>query len=54
MKEKKKGLDIMGALSDMAIFALFVGGAGFAGYFIGINQQVAPIKIVPPGTAVSA
>ena len=54
MNKQEKKLNIVGALSDFVIFMLFVSGAGFAGYFIGINQQVAPIKIIPPGTAASA
>ncbi|MBK9144947.1 MAG: hypothetical protein IPM23_20840 [Candidatus Melainabacteria bacterium] len=51
ISEKKNS--ILGALSDLVIFLLFVSGAGFAGYYIGINQRLAPIETVPPGTVES-
>ncbi len=50
MKTEKKGLNVLGAISDMIVFVLLVGGAAFVGYFIGINQRLAPVEIVPPGT----
>ncbi|MGD9684315.1 MAG: hypothetical protein AB7W16_24390 [Candidatus Obscuribacterales bacterium] len=56
MAEKQtsdKKNSILGALSDLVIFLLFVSGAGFAGYYIGINQRLAPIETVPPGTVES-
>lgn len=50
MTAQKKKLNIVGGLTDLLVFVLFVGGAGFAGYFIGINQKLAPVQMVPPGT----
>ena len=50
MAEEKKKLNVFGAVSDLLIFVLFVGGAGFFGYFVGINQRLAPVQIVAPGT----
>lgn len=50
MTGEKKKLNIVGGLTDLLVFVLFVGGAGFAGYFIGINQKLAPVQMVPPGT----
>lgn len=50
MTGEKKKLNIVGALTDLLVFIMFVGGAGFAGYFIGINQKLAPVQMVPPGT----
>lgn len=53
IKEKQNKSTVLGALSDLVIFLLFVSGAGFAGYYIGINQRLAPIETVPPGTVES-
>ena len=50
MPEEKKRLNLIGAVSDLLIFVLLVGGAGFFGYFIGINQKLAPVQVVAPGT----
>lgn len=50
MTGEKKKLNIVGGLTDLLIFVMFVCGAGFAGYFIGINQKLAPVSMVPPGT----
>lgn len=50
MAEEKKKLNLLGAVSDLLLFILFVGGAGFIGYFVGINQRLAPVQIVAPGT----
>jgi|AGTN01.2.fsa_nt_gi hypothetical protein len=50
MTSEKKKLNVVGGLTDLLIFVMFVGGAGFAGYFIGINQKLAPVSMVPPGT----
>lgn len=50
MTGEKKKLNIVGALTDLLVFVMFVGGAGFAGYFIGVNQKLAPVQMVPPGT----
>ena len=49
MAETKKKLNLLGGISDLIIFILLVGGAGFFGYFVGINQKLAPVEIVPPG-----
>src|SRR5215470_6166838 len=49
-KTEVKKLNFLGALSDLAILALLLGGAGFGGYYWGIHQQLAPVQSVPPGT----
>lgn len=43
-------MNILGALGDFTILVLLIGGAGLAGYYIGINQRLAPIQYVYPGT----
>ncbi|MBX9669303.1 MAG: hypothetical protein K2X93_16885 [Candidatus Obscuribacterales bacterium] len=50
MTNKPKRLNILGALGDFTILVLLIGGAGFAGYYIGINQRLAPVQLVWPGT----
>lgn len=51
MSEKTgKGLDFFGAIRDLIIFVLLVGGAAAGGYFVGIQQRLGPIQLVPPGT----
>lgn len=50
MTAEKRKLNIVGGLTDLLVFVMLVGGAGFAGYFIGINQKLAPVQMVPPGT----
>jgi len=47
---KPKRLNLLGALGDLTILVLLIAGAGFAGYYIGINQRLAPIQMVWPGT----
>lgn len=50
MTDKPKRMNILGALGDFTILVLLIGGAGLAGYYIGINQRLAPIQYVYPGT----
>ncbi len=50
MADKITGKTVLGAISDFIILALLIGGAGFAGYYVGINQRLAPIQLVPPGS----
>ncbi len=50
MTNKPKRLNILGALGDFTILVLLIAGAGFAGYYIGINQRLAPVQLVWPGT----
>lgn len=50
MAAEKKKLNVVGGLTDLLLFVMLVGGAGFGGYFIGINQKLAPVQMVPPGT----
>ena len=50
MADKITGKTILGAISDFIILALLIGGAGFGGYYVGINQKLAPIQLVPAGT----
>ena len=50
MSDKISGKTILGAISDFIILVLMLGAAGFGGYFVGINQRLAPIELVPPGT----
>ncbi len=50
MTDKPKRMNILGALGDFTILVLLVGGAGLGGYYIGINQRLAPIQYVYPGT----
>ena len=50
-QSSRKPFNVLGALSDLLILALLVGGAGFGGYFLGIQQRLAPVVAVPPGTA---
>lgn len=40
----------MDAFKGFLIFALFIIGAGFGGYFFGTMQKFAPVQNVPPGT----
>lgn len=49
-KIEGKKLNILGAVSDLVILALLLGGAGFGGYYWGIHQRLAPVQNVPPGT----
>lgn len=51
MADKITGKTVLGALSDLFIICLMVGGAGFGGYYVGMNQRLAPVLLVPPGTA---
>lgn len=51
MSDKITGKTVLGAITDFIILVLVVGGAGLGGYFVGINQKLAPIQLVPPGTA---
>ncbi|MBN8660502.1 MAG: hypothetical protein J0M35_09085 [Candidatus Obscuribacter phosphatis] len=48
--DKITGKTVLGALSDFLIICLMVGGAGFGGYYVGMNQRLAPVLLVPPGT----
>ncbi len=48
--DKITGKTVLGALSDFLIICLMVGGAGFGGYYVGMNQRLAPVVLVPPGT----
>lgn len=48
--DKPKRMNFLGALGDFTILVLLIGGAGLAGYYIGINQRLAPIQYVYPGT----
>jgi hypothetical protein len=48
--DKITGKTVLGALSDFLIICLMVGGAGFGGYYVGLNQRLAPVVLVPPGT----
>lgn len=48
--QKPKRLNLLGALGDFTILLLLIGGAGFAGYYVGINQRLAPVQFVFPGT----
>lgn len=48
--DKPKRLNFLGALGDFTILVLLIGGAGLGGYYIGINQRLAPIQYVFPGT----
>ena len=48
--DKLKKSTVVGAVSDLLILALLVGGAGFGGYYLGIHEQMAPIELVPEGT----
>lgn len=50
MTDKPKRLNILGALGDFTILLLLIAGAGFAGYYIGLNQRLAPVQMVWPGT----
>ncbi|MBX9878795.1 MAG: hypothetical protein K2Y22_10095 [Candidatus Obscuribacterales bacterium] len=50
MVQKREGINVLGALSDLVILVLMVGGAGFGGYYLGVHQQLAPIQKVAPGT----
>lgn len=50
MADKITGKTVLGAISDFLILSLLIGGAGFFGYYVGINQRLAPIQLVPPGT----
>ena len=50
MPKSKEKLNLAGGVVDLTIFVLLVGGAGFFGYFVGINQKLAPVQIVAPGT----
>lgn len=50
MTGQKKAPNILGGIIDLFILVLLVGGAAFLGYFIGINQKLAPIQLVAPGT----
>lgn len=50
MAQKSEGVNVLGALTDLLILVLLVGGAGFGGYYLGIHQQLAPVQKVPPGT----
>ncbi|MBK9617637.1 MAG: hypothetical protein IPO31_00455 [Candidatus Obscuribacter sp.] len=56
MAENLSKKTLVGAFFDFIILVLLVGAAGFGGYFWGINQKLAPIQMVAPGTpgAVSA
>lgn len=50
MTQQPKKNEVFGAISDLIILVLLVGGAAFGGYFYGTHQRMAPIKDVPPGT----
>lgn len=50
MTDKPKRMNILGALGDFTILVLLIGGAGLAGYYVGINQRLAPVQYVFPGT----
>jgi hypothetical protein len=50
MTDKPKRLNILGALGDFTILVLLIAGAGFGGYYIGLNQRLAPVQYVWPGT----
>ena len=50
MADKITGKTVLGAIADFIILGLVVGGAGLGGYYVGINQKLAPIQLVPPGT----
>ncbi|MDZ4837124.1 MAG: hypothetical protein SGJ27_25345 [Candidatus Melainabacteria bacterium] len=50
MTDKPKRMNFLGALGDFTILVLLIGGAGLGGYYIGINQRLAPIQYVYPGT----
>ena len=50
MTDKPKRLNILGALGDFMILVLLIAGAGFAGYYVGLNQRLAPVQYVWPGT----
>jgi hypothetical protein len=50
MTDKPKRLNFLGALGDFTILLLLIAGAGFAGYYIGLNQRLAPVQMVWPGT----
>lgn len=56
MAENLSKKTLVGAFFDFIILVLLVGAAGFGGYFWGINQKLAPVQMVAPGTpgAVSA
>lgn len=56
MAENLSKKTLVGAFFDFIILVLLVGAAGFGGYFWGINQKLAPIQMVAPGTpgAISA
>ena len=42
--DKITGKTVLGALSDFLIICLMVGGAGFGGYYVGMNQRLAPVR----------
>lgn len=50
MTDKPQAKTILGAFFDFIILCLLLGGAGFGGYVVGINQKVGPIQLVPAGT----
>lgn len=50
MADKITGKTVLGAIADFIILVLVVGGAGLGGYYVGLNQKLAPIQLVPPGT----
>lgn len=56
MAENLSKKTLVGAFFDFIILVLLVGAAGFGGYFWGINQKLAPVQMVAPGTpgAISA
>lgn len=51
MAQKSEGVNVLGALFDLLILVLMVGGAGFGGYYLGVNQQLAPVQKVSAGTS---
>jgi hypothetical protein len=47
----KKGNSFVRALVDLFILVLLLAGAGAFGYWFGTQQRMAPVELVPPGTA---
>lgn len=45
-----KGNEIMRALFDLVVLVLLIGAAGGGGYWYGVNQRLAPVLSVGPGT----